>query len=98
MLRICRTPFGERTAVAFSSLEQLVAVFGNDQHWMHLGEPALRGLIEPLGITRITLDPQLTAPKPEPTSSAQFDEQLRALNRALDGSKVLAQASGSQHP
>ncbi|MFD5697259.1 SAV_915 family protein [Streptomyces lasiicapitis] len=60
--RFFRTPLGGRTAVGFTSLEQLVATLGADQPWITLAEPALRALAAPLGITTVTVDPQLTAP------------------------------------
>ncbi|MFF7634724.1 SAV_915 family protein [Kitasatospora sp. NPDC008050] len=64
--RLFRTPLGDRTAVAFSSLERLTAVLGDAQPWIALAEPALRALTEPLGVTTLTMDPQLAAPAPKP--------------------------------
>ncbi|WP_152360777.1 SAV_915 family protein [Microlunatus speluncae] len=63
-LRFFRTPFGRRTAVAFSTAHRLRQVLGDDHLWQVLSEPVLRELIMPLGITMITFDPQLTAPFP----------------------------------
>ncbi|AVZ76088.1 hypothetical protein SLUN_31700 [Streptomyces lunaelactis] len=63
-LRFMRTPLGVRTAVGFTSREQLVAVLGERQPWIRLAEPALRTLAEPIGVTTVTVDPQLTAPAP----------------------------------
>ncbi|MEV7597140.1 SAV_915 family protein [Kitasatospora sp. NPDC089797] len=62
--RVFRTALGDRTAVAFTSEERLTAVLGPDQPWITLAEPALRALTEPLGVTALTLDPQLAAPAP----------------------------------
>lgn len=64
--RLFRTPLGDRTAVAFSSEERLIAVLGAAQSWIALAEPALRALTEPLGVTALTVDPQLAAPAPKP--------------------------------
>ncbi|WP_327066213.1 SAV_915 family protein [Kitasatospora sp. NBC_01302] len=64
--RLFRTPLGDRTAVAFSSRERLTAVLGEAQPWIALAEPALRALTEPLGVTTLTVDPQLAAPAPRP--------------------------------
>ncbi|MBD0747987.1 SAV_915 family protein [Streptomyces sp. CBMA152] len=63
-LRFLRTPLGVRTAVGFTSPERLCAVLGHEQRWIRLAEPALRSLAEPLGVTTVTVDPQLTAPAP----------------------------------
>ncbi|MER6911911.1 SAV_915 family protein [Streptomyces sp. NPDC000594] len=60
-----RTPLGVRTAVGFTSEERLRAVLGRRQRWIRLAEPALRSLAEPLGVTTVTVDPQLGAPAPE---------------------------------
>ncbi|MFD4601167.1 SAV_915 family protein [Streptomyces sp. NPDC058464] len=62
--RLFRTPLGERTAVGFTSPSRLAATLGPDQAWIRLAEPALRALTAPLGVTTVTVDPQLTAPAP----------------------------------
>ncbi|MEU6707947.1 SAV_915 family protein [Streptomyces wuyuanensis] len=67
-LRYMRTPLGVRTAVGFTSERRLTGVLGAGQAWIRLAEPALRALSEPLGVTRVTVDPQLTAPAPVPAS------------------------------
>ncbi|MFB7221903.1 SAV_915 family protein [Streptomyces sp. NPDC056227] len=59
--RFFRTPLGGRTAVGFTSVRQLTATLGAGQSWIRLSEPALRALGAPLGITALTIDPQLTA-------------------------------------
>ncbi|MFF1835594.1 SAV_915 family protein [Streptomyces sp. NPDC058231] len=59
--RFFRTPLGQRTAVGFTSARQLTATLGAGQRWIRLSEPALRALAAPLGITVLTVDPQLTA-------------------------------------
>ncbi|WP_405996796.1 SAV_915 family protein [Streptomyces sp. NBC_00829] len=61
-LRLFRTPLGARTAVGFTSPALLAAALGTEQPWIVLSEPALRAMAEPLGVTRLTLDPTLTAP------------------------------------
>ncbi|MFF4183319.1 SAV_915 family protein [Streptomyces sp. NPDC001691] len=60
--RMFRTPLGDRTAVAFTTRGRLAATLGPDQAWIRLAEPALRALVEPLGVTAVTVDPQLCAP------------------------------------
>jgi hypothetical protein len=67
-LRYMRTPLGVRTAVGFTSERRLTGVLGAEQAWIRLAEPALRALSEPLGVTGVTVDPQLTAPAPAPAS------------------------------
>jgi len=70
--RMFRTPLGDRTAVGFTSHHRMTEVLGRDQACTRLSEPALRALAEPLGITTLTVDPQLAAPavrnahEPEP--------------------------------
>ncbi|AWS39952.1 SAV_915 family protein [Streptosporangium sp. 'caverna'] len=56
-LRLFRTPAGERTAVAFTSRDQLAKVLGDDQEWTWLCERALRGMIEDLDVIGIVIDP-----------------------------------------
>jgi hypothetical protein len=60
-----RTPLGHRTAVGFTSPARLGSVLGPRQSWVRLGEPALRALAAPLGVTALTVDPQLSAPAPQ---------------------------------
>lgn len=67
--RFFRTPPGERTAVGFTSEERLTATLGADQSWIRLSEPALRALAEPLGVRRLTVDPQFSAPAPLPATA-----------------------------
>ncbi|MFF0227298.1 SAV_915 family protein [Streptomyces sp. NPDC004629] len=66
VFRIFRTPLGSRTAVGFTSLRRLTATLGREQAWIVLAEPALRSLLAPLGVTLVTVDPQLSAPAPAP--------------------------------
>ncbi|RKN04886.1 SAV_915 family protein [Streptomyces radicis] len=61
-VRTFRTPLGERTVAAFTSAERLTAALGPWQRWATLGEDALRALVAPLGVRRLTIDPQLSAP------------------------------------
>ena len=68
--RLFRTPLGARTAVAFTSVRRLAATLGPDQPWIRLAEPALRTLVEPLGVTTLTVDPSFSAPAPEPAAPA----------------------------
>ncbi|CAM5461139.1 SAV_915 family protein [Streptomyces narbonensis] len=74
MTRLFRTPVGGRTAVAFTGPERLRAVLGAAQPWVVLAEPALRALVEPLGVRELRIDPVLTArtpgATPTPTPSA----------------------------
>lgn len=64
--RLFRTPLGARTAVGFTSARGLAATLGPGQAWIRLAEPALRALAAPLGVTTVTVDPQLSAPAPTP--------------------------------
>lgn len=69
--RFFRTPPGERTAVGFTSEKRLTATLGADQNWIRLSESALRALAEPLGVRRLTVDPQFSAPAPVPALAAK---------------------------
>ncbi|MFJ2832578.1 SAV_915 family protein [Streptomyces sp. NPDC087263] len=60
--RFFRTPLGGRTAVGFTSAARLTATLGPEQACIKLSEPALRALAAPLGVTALTVDPQLSAP------------------------------------
>ncbi|MFH8371687.1 SAV_915 family protein [Streptomyces sp. NPDC018031] len=60
--RLFRTARGGRTAVGFTSRDLLTAALGPGQAWIRLAAPALRALTAPLGVTTVTVDPQLTAP------------------------------------
>ncbi|MEZ0069814.1 hypothetical protein ABIA32_005862 [Streptacidiphilus sp. MAP12-20] len=59
--RLFRTPLGGRTAVGFTSARQLTEVLGPGQPCVRLSETALRSLVAPLGVTTVTIDPQLAA-------------------------------------
>jgi hypothetical protein len=61
VVRLWRTPFGTRTAVAFTTDRKLRSVLGPTQPWIRLSESALRRLAEPLGARLLTIDPLLTA-------------------------------------
>ncbi|BAJ33032.1 MULTISPECIES: SAV_915 family protein [Kitasatospora] len=63
-IRLFRTALGDRTAVAFTSEDLLVSVLGGTQLRTGLCAPALRALVAPLGITTLTIDPQLVAAAP----------------------------------
>ncbi|SCD82386.1 hypothetical protein GA0115240_12483 [Streptomyces sp. DvalAA-14] len=65
-----RTPFGNRTAVAFTSDQRLRTVLGPTQPWIRLSESALRRMAEPLGALHLTVDPLLTARPPAATADA----------------------------
>jgi hypothetical protein len=54
-----RLPEGPRVGIAFTSLEALQAAARPAQDWIRLAEAALRGLLAPLGIVRIQIDPVL---------------------------------------
>ena len=60
--RFFRTPLGGRTAVGFTTRRGWPPPSAPDQAWIRLSEPALRALAAPLGITALTVDPQLSAP------------------------------------
>ncbi|ATL25421.1 SAV_915 family protein [Streptomyces formicae] len=59
--RLFRTAVGGRTAVAFTTEARLGAALGDTQPWIRLSAPALRALVEPLGVGDVTVDPRLAA-------------------------------------
>ncbi|MFI0811908.1 SAV_915 family protein [Streptomyces echinatus] len=61
LIRLFRTPPGGRTVVGFTSRARLAIELGDDQACVELAEPILRALAEPLGVTRLTVDPHLVA-------------------------------------
>ncbi|MET3983070.1 SAV_915 family protein [Streptomyces sp. PvR034] len=62
VVRLFRTPLGVRTAVGYTTPDQLTATLGAAQPWIRLSESALRAMAEPLGASLLTVDPTLTAP------------------------------------
>lgn len=54
-----RLPQGPRVGIAFTSLAALQAAARPAQDWIRLAETALRGLLVPLGVARIQVDPVL---------------------------------------
>ncbi|WP_371547121.1 hypothetical protein OG266_18840 [Streptomyces sp. NBC_00554] len=66
--RFFRTPLGGRTAVGFTSAAKLTATLGTEQVCIRLSEPALRALAAPLGVSALTVDPQLSAPAAAPST------------------------------
>ncbi|WP_258565434.1 SAV_915 family protein [Streptomyces sp. WELS2] len=64
VVRLFRTPLGDRSAVGFTSARGLAAALGTGQAWIRLAEPALRALTAPLGVTTVTIDPPSTARAP----------------------------------
>ncbi|MEU4348331.1 SAV_915 family protein [Streptomyces sp. NPDC023838] len=84
-VRFSRTPLGVRTAVGFTSPERLYAVLGPGQSWIRLAEPALRSLAAPLGVTTVTVDPQLAAPAAVPRTPVEHPCARRLVRPAVRG-------------
>jgi hypothetical protein len=78
VVRLWRTPFGNRTAVAFTSDQRLRSVLGPTQPWIRLSESALRRMAEPLGALHLTVDPVLTARPPASWSDTAAATEPRA--------------------
>ncbi|MFD6680620.1 MULTISPECIES: SAV_915 family protein [Micromonospora] len=70
-VRTGRSPQGQRVGIAFTRPELLVTAMGADQQWEELCESALRGMLRPLGIDVIQVDPLLVAPPLDPTTAAR---------------------------
>jgi hypothetical protein len=56
-----RLPSGEPVGVAFTSEGRLASVMGAGQPWIRLSHVAMKGMLEPIGVTRIQIDPELIA-------------------------------------
>ena len=56
-LRTGRLESGERTGLAFTSLDTLARTLGPAQQWVSLGEEPLRDMLAPLGIRQLRVDP-----------------------------------------
>ncbi|WP_141907738.1 SAV_915 family protein [Micromonospora sp. A202] len=70
-VRTGRSPQGQQVGIAFTRPELLVTAMGADQQWEELCESALRGMLRPLGIEVIQVDPLLVAPPLEPKTVAR---------------------------
>ncbi|WP_392876025.1 SAV_915 family protein [Streptomyces sp. LN499] len=85
-----RTPLGVRTAIGFTIARRLTVVLGEGQAWNRLAEPVLRALSEPLGVSSVTVDPQLTAPAPAPRATRRRPRgAVVCTNRGDETSPVL---------
>ncbi|MEU1238963.1 SAV_915 family protein [Micromonospora parva] len=81
-VRTGRSPQGQRMGIAFTRPELLVTAMGADQQWEELCESALRGMLRPLGIDVIQVDPLLVAPPLGPTTAAGPIGQARTKRTA----------------
>jgi hypothetical protein len=69
-LRMGRLSSGERTGLAFTSEASIVRCLGPGQRWTDLSLEALLGMLEPLGIEHVRVDPELQWP-PQTDDSLQ---------------------------
>ncbi|MEV5281589.1 MULTISPECIES: SAV_915 family protein [unclassified Streptomyces] len=77
LVRLFQTPMGGRAVVGFTSRARLAMALGDDQACVELAEPTLRALAEPLGVTRLIVDPHLVAaPVPVRSVPAFASERL----------------------
>jgi hypothetical protein len=63
-----RLPTGQPVGVAFTSEGRLASVMGAGQPWVYLSEAAMKEMLQPLGVTRLQVDPGLIA-TPYPSSA-----------------------------
>jgi len=56
-----RLPTGQPVGVAFTSASRLASVMGAGQPWILLSQAAMKEMLEPIGVTRIQVDPGLIA-------------------------------------
>lgn len=81
-VRTGRSPQGQRVGIAFTRPELLATAMGTDQPWEELCESALRGMLRPLGIDVIQVDPLLVAPPLDPKTAARPIGQARTKRTA----------------
>ena len=81
---------GPRVGIAFTSLEALQAAARPAQDWIRLAEAALRGLLVPLGIVRIQIDPVLIV--------ADLAQTARVRNVPRPAPVATLAASGTGRP
>jgi hypothetical protein len=81
-VRTGRSPQGQRVGIAFTRPELLVTAMGTDQQWEELCESALRGMLRPLGIDVIQVDPLLVAPPLDPRTAARPATAARLAGQA----------------
>ncbi|MET9322260.1 SAV_915 family protein [Streptomyces sp. NPDC003038] len=79
VLRMFRTPLGERTAVGFTGRDPLSAMLGAQQSWIRLSESALRAMAAPLGVRLLTIDPTFSAPAVTPVPAPAAEFSVRAV-------------------
>ncbi len=79
VLRLFRTPLGDRTAVGFTRPDLLATTLGAEQPWIRLSESALRAVASPLGACPLTIDPTLTAPVVTTVPARTAEAAVRAL-------------------
>jgi hypothetical protein len=60
-IQCSRLPTGQAVGVAFTSENRLTSVMGAGQPWIRLSEQAMKDMLEPLGVSRIQVDPGLIA-------------------------------------
>jgi hypothetical protein len=60
-IRCGRLSTGQPVGVAFTSEDRLASVMGAGQPWIRLSQAAMKEMLEPLGVTRIQVDPGLIA-------------------------------------
>ncbi|MEU7750811.1 SAV_915 family protein [Micromonospora sp. NPDC049101] len=97
-VRTGRSPQGQRVGIAFTRPELLVAAMGADQHWEELCESALRGMLRPLGIDVIQVDPLLVAPPLDPSSGDRAAPTVPARAPAAGQARTKRTASATTWP
>lgn len=57
-LRTGRLLSGERVGLAFTSEASLLLTLGPSQHWIRLDADTLLGMLQPLGVRHVRIDPR----------------------------------------
>jgi hypothetical protein len=73
---------GRRVGIAFTSTDQLVRAFGEEQRSVLLHESVLRALLRPLGITWIQVDPTAVVNEAALRLGARTERMLLRAHRA----------------
>ncbi|MFE9915214.1 SAV_915 family protein [Micromonospora sp. NPDC005553] len=94
-VRTGRSPQGQRVGIAFTRPELLVAAMGAEQPWEELCESALRGMLRPLGIEVIQVDPLLVAPPLDPRTAARPETAVRPETAAVSSGQARTKRTAS---
>jgi hypothetical protein len=92
-LRTGRLVSGELVGLAFTSEASLLLTLGPSQQWIWLAPSALRGMLAPLGVSQVRVDPRPIAELDAERSSAERLPAPAGANGSAPHSAPRAHAS-----